>query len=96
MHEPGMQEAAERQERREAALRAKSRFLKECKEGLHKLEVIHETAEDGAGCSEVVRWCPLCGSVVVDLDIDNRTQKGGIMPMRRPEILERASLTFIV
>lgn len=39
----------------------------------------------GGGCTEVVRWCPKCGAVAVDLDYDGRTQPGRGMPMRFPE-----------
>lgn len=32
----------------------------------------------------VVRWCPQCGGVVVDADVDNRTSPGAFMKMRFP------------
>lgn len=35
--------------------------------------------------SVVVRWCPLCGAVVVDMDFDGRTKPGDVMPMRFPK-----------
>lgn len=33
---------------------------------------------------EVVRWCTVCGAVVVDIDYDGRTKPGAIMPLRLP------------
>lgn len=33
----------------------------------------------------VVRWCPTCGAVVIDVDIDGRTNPGAIMKMKFPE-----------
>ncbi len=33
----------------------------------------------------VVRWCPECGGVVVDADVDNRTQPGAFMRMKFPK-----------
>ena len=32
----------------------------------------------------VVRWCPLCGAIVIDVDFDGRTAPGRIMTMRFP------------
>lgn len=34
----------------------------------------------------VVRWCKICGSVVVDLDYDGKTNPGRIMKMMGPVI----------
>lgn len=34
---------------------------------------------------EVVRWCRICGAVVVDLDMDNRTHPGYYLKMRFPD-----------
>lgn len=52
-----------------------------CKEGQHNLIVIYQ-CNKGSGTSEVVRWCDQCGSVVVDLDYDGRTNPGAIMKMK--------------
>lgn len=32
----------------------------------------------------VVRWCPICGAIVVDTDFDGRTKPGAVMSMRVP------------
>ena len=55
-----------------------------CKKGNHNLEKIAEYGSDME--SKVVRWCPICGSVVVDVDYDNRLKPGGVMKMRSPLI----------
>jgi hypothetical protein len=42
----------------------------------------------------VVRWCTLCGAVVVDADVDGRTAPGAISVMRFPKLaldLQRVS-----
>jgi hypothetical protein len=39
---------------------------------------------------KVARWCSECGAIVVDLDYDNRTAPGRIMPMRLPKNLKPA------
>lgn len=59
--------------------------LTNCKTGKHKLKVIYEGHADTLS-TEVVRWCVKCGSVVVDLDYDGRTNPGQIMKMRSPLI----------
>lgn len=59
--------------------------LKACRVGDHKLELIYESAEY-FGATQVVRWCSVCGSIVVDIDTDNRTVPGRIMPMKSPNI----------
>lgn len=44
---------------------------------------IHESLK--FPCSEeVVRWCPICGAIVVDTDYDGRTNPGQVMKMRFP------------
>lgn len=63
--------------------------LPQCKAGKHELEVIYEGHADALHV-EVVRWCINCGSVVVDIDFDNRTNPGQIMKMRIPKIMKVA------
>ena len=55
--------------------------MEECRKGNHPLVEI-QSAWMGYGEWQVVRWCPECGSVVVDIDVDNRTMAGRIMKMR--------------
>ena len=59
--------------------------LKQCHIGNHKLEIIHESAEY-FGEVQTVRWCSVCGSIVIDVDVDNRTMAGRIMSMKSPNI----------
>lgn len=63
--------------------------LSSCKTGNHELTIIYRGRGNGA-CQEIVRWCVNCGSVVVDLDYDGRTNAGQIMKMRSPKITKVA------
>lgn len=47
----------------------------------HPLVTIYQNGSDME--KDVVRWCPVCGSIVVDVEVDNRTSPGAIMAMRR-------------
>lgn len=38
--------------------------------------------------AEVVRWCRNCGGIVVDVDVDGRTQPGGAMSMQFARIAQ--------
>lgn len=62
--------------------------FRECNKGNHPLREIYR----GGYVDEentVVRWCPACGCVVVDLDYDGRTNPGYHMKMQVPEISKR-------
>ena len=59
--------------------------LDNCKTGMHSLIEIY-TRYRGQDETEVVRWCAECGSVVIDIDCDNRTYPGSIMQMKKPRI----------
>jgi hypothetical protein len=61
--------------------------LSECKKGNHKLVVI-DGYSVGYGAENVIRWCVECGSVVVDVDVDNRHRHlpGGVMKMITPNV----------
>ena len=61
--------------------------LELCRTGNHKLEVIYESSEY-YGAAEVVRWCSVCGSIVIDVDMDNKTIPGRIMTMKSPNIMK--------
>ena len=56
----------------------------ECKKGEHIFEKIYESGSDME--STVIRWCAMCGSVVIDTDFDGRTQPGAVMTIRSPAI----------
>jgi hypothetical protein len=49
----------------------------------HELEVIWTSG--GRMVEEVVRWCRICGAVVVDLDMDATTHPGYYLKMRFPD-----------
>ena len=57
----------------------------DCLVGNHKLIALFAHTSDGMETT-VVRWCEICGSVVVDLDCDGRILPGKLMKMRSPEI----------
>lgn len=59
-------------------------MIKDCIAGNHDLIEIHRTYTTYDE-EQVVRWCRICGSVVVDIDVDGRTVVGGIMEMKAPE-----------
>lgn len=54
----------------------------------HDLEVIDAVPDQMPGAYRVVRWCKLCGAVVVDLDYDGRTSPGAVVPMKFPGFLK--------
>jgi hypothetical protein len=57
--------------------------IEKCQQGEHDLIWITKHGCEVAGY-ETVRWCITCGSIVVDIDIDNRTLPGEVMQMRTP------------
>jgi hypothetical protein len=58
-------------------------ILKDCWEGNHDLKAIYRVGDDNH--EEVVRWCSVCGAVVVDGEVDHRVKPGAIMRMVAPE-----------
>ena len=61
----------------------------ECKKSNHSLQKIYESGGDME--SDVVRWCEVCGSVVVDSDFDGRIKPGAVMGMLSPSITKALS-----
>ncbi len=60
------------------------RYTAECKTGEHCLaEIFSAGSEDEC---QTVRWCEVCGSVVVDVDYIGRSNPGQVMKMRSPLI----------
>lgn len=56
-------------------------------EHLHKMqEIISFPCNDAPDAETVVRWCPTCGAIVVDVDFDGRTSPGRVMKMKFPAI----------
>ena len=62
----------------------KRSMYKECTEGRHPLVEVYRA--DNGYEDEVVRWCPSCGAIVVDVDYDGRVYAGRIMKMRLPKL----------
>ncbi len=56
------------------------RLNKKCIEGLHPLKEIYRDTDGFVDI--VVRWCPECGAIVIDNDVDGRVYPGKIMPMK--------------
>jgi hypothetical protein len=61
----------------------------ECKKGKHSFQKISESGNDME--STVVRWCEVCGSIVIDIDYDGRTKPGAVMGMLSPSITKTLS-----
>jgi hypothetical protein len=57
--------------------------LTNCRKGNHDLKVISKYGYEEI---TVVRWCRICGAIVVDVDYDGITHFGYVMPMKLPEI----------
>lgn len=53
---------------------------------MHDQEEIMRCNAGGPDEEMVVRWCKICGGVVVDLDYDNRTKSGYFMKMKFPKM----------
>jgi hypothetical protein len=66
-------------------------MLEECLKGNHTLKVI-STQGYWDDSEKVVRWCSVCGAIVVDADFDNRTNPGYYMGMKFPEITKNLEL----
>ena len=56
----------------------------------HPLIVIGRVTEVDWKTDFVVRWCPDCGAVVIDAEIDGRTLAGHFSKMRFPKTAYRS------
>ena len=61
-------------------------YLEKCKAGNHPLRIILTSKNDGFDTCSVVRWCSICGAVVIDTEHDGRTYPGRMMQMKIPKI----------
>jgi hypothetical protein len=62
-------------------------LLLTCISGKHDLVEIYSGHGVCPNEYDVVRWCRVCGSIVVDVDMDNKTMKpGGTMILKSPQI----------
>lgn len=62
--------------------------LSECFNGNHDLQVIIAVPNNYDG-DRIVRWCRVCGSVVVDIEVDNRLMANQVK-MKAPLITREA------
>ena len=60
--------------------------LEECRMGNHSLKVALRTSAAHLG-ERVVRWCQTCGSIVIDLDTDERIAPGYFQTMTSPRVM---------
>ena len=61
-------------------------LLAACMRGACDLETIFANYGVFPCIDYVVRWCTVCGSIIVDKDDAGRTFSGAVMKMKRPEI----------
>lgn len=59
-------------------------MYEKCKEGLHPLIEISRTSDGFT--DRVIRWCPDCGAVVIDMECDGRVYAGRYRKMTIPKI----------
>lgn len=55
-----------------------------CNIGHELIEIFDSPCNDAPDAKYVVRWCKICGAVVIDVDVDNRTSPGAFMKMKFP------------
>lgn len=51
-------------------------------QGQHTWEAVYRHGPEME--ETVVRWCSVCGAIVIDIDVDGRTQPGGVMAAKLP------------
>lgn len=59
-----------------------------CLSGHHPLIKIYS---DDIDCfvTKIIRWCPKCGSIVMDREVDGRLNPGYYMGMKEPELYKK-------
>lgn len=62
--------------------------IDKCLNSEHDLIAVHVSGYEDEPCT-VVRWCRICGAVVVDTDYDGRTYPGQIMKMKTPVTFQK-------
>lgn len=68
--------------------------MKPCKDGKHSWIDVYEDPSRSDMYHDVVRWCEYCGSLVIDVDYDGRTNPGAIAKIRNPEIIKRRGISL--
>lgn len=62
-----------------------SKTMNLCRGGKHQFKEV-SSRPTGSHMDEVVRWCFVCGSLVVDLEYDGRLRPGDVLPIQHPEL----------
>ena len=55
-----------------------------CKEGKHPLKEISRSSDGFT--DKVIRWCPVCGALVIDMENDGRVYPGHYKKMQLPTL----------
>lgn len=58
--------------------------FKNCKQGNHNLVPIFSCGTYDE--ASIVRWCSICGAVVVDKEVDGRVSPGAIRKLQAPQL----------
>ena len=59
-------------------------MYEKCKEGKHPLKEISRTSDGFT--DKVIRWCPDCGAIVIDMESDGRVYPGRYQKMNLPAL----------
>lgn len=62
-----------------------------CKKGLHPFVTI-SSVDINLFEEKVIRWCPECGAIVVDMEVDGRLYPGHYKKIRYPNITKKYGL----
>lgn len=54
-------------------------------------EIMRKPAYVMPDADQIVRWCRDCGAIVIDIDADDQTHPGAIIPMTFPLLALRAA-----
>lgn len=63
-----------------------------CQLGIHPFIVISSSTV-GIDEEKVVRWCPECGAITVDCDVDNSVMPGYYKKLKYPNITKKYGLS---
>jgi hypothetical protein len=66
--------------------------INDCIKGDHSLQDITSSTNLSDDVVQVVRWCNICGSIVVDEELDERVYPGKAMPMMACKLYHDAAI----
>lgn len=61
--------------------------IKDCMQGNHSLTELCN-ADIGSDEKAILRWCKICGAVVIDVEVDGRLYPGELMKMHFPQLFK--------